>query len=307
MPTFNEIMEEFSKSGEFRPEHMNVGRTLRSEESDKFIDLVVTKCDFLQKITVEKCSKLEKDINVWEFIQEVLQRVPEGKDPEKYTGFGNVGKKLRLMDGTLFSFIPFSFYEDNARNPRLEGMIEGRLAGVYSLDLLRMGFVGVKDDYSAGFKTLNTGWIEKVKTATGSKKLNSADYEVSSGVVDWSALISATVRELDDIYKSSAVLVMNPTDHEEYAEQIGNRATAHPILFSGKSLTPLGYDIERVPHMPRGHLLFTPLKNLVFGHGRDIQRFRELSGVKRCVNYTVTSYFDYEVAVDAAAVIAWKK
>ena len=308
MPDFNVAMEHFRKAGEFRPEHINVGNTLRPEESDRYIDLLVKSNDFLKLITVEKCSRLIKDVNVWEFIQEVLQRVPEGDNPPKFTSFKNVGKQLHLAEATLFTFLGLSFFEDNQKNPKLESLIEGRLAVTYARDLVRMGFVGQKDDNSAGFRTLNKGWIELAKTATDSKKVNITDYEDADGVVDWSALLSGVIRELPEIYKGdSAALIMNRADHEEYAEQIGNRVAAHPVLFSGQPLTPLGYKIVLVDHMPRKHVLFTPLLNLVFGHGREVQRFRELSGVRRCVNYTVTSYFDYEVAVDEAAVLAWKQ
>ena len=146
--TFKELMEEFRKAGEFRPEHINVGRTLRPEESDRFIDLIVSSSDFLKRITVEKCGKLKRDVNVWEFVQEVLQRVPEGADPANYTNIKNVGKQLDLADGTLFGFIPLSFFEDNAKNPRIESVIQGMLSGVYSRDIVRMGFVGTADDNS---------------------------------------------------------------------------------------------------------------------------------------------------------------
>ena len=306
MANIKEIMEEFRKSGEFKPELINVGNTLRPEESSRFIDLIVAASDFLKRITVEKCSRLKKDVNVWDFIQETLQRVPEGKDPIDYTSLRNVGKQLDLADGTLFGFIPFSFLEDNAKNPRIESLVQNKLSGVYSRDVVRMGFVGTKDDNSGGFRTLNKGWIQLVKEASASKKVNVANYDAGSGSVDWSALLAEKIRSLPDIYKSdSAALIMTRADHEEYAEQIGNRVAAHPVLFSGKTLTPLGYDIVLVEHMPRKHVLFTPLKNLVFGHGRDIQRFREMSGVKRGINYTINSYFDYQVAVDEAAVIAW--
>ncbi len=306
MATIREIVEEFQKSGEFRPELINVGHTLRPEESNRFIDLIVSASDFLKRITVEKCSKLKKDVNVWEFVQEVMQRVPEGDDPSKYTSFKNVGKELSLVDGTLFSFIPLSFLEDNAKNRRIESVIEGRLSAVYGRDIVRMGFVGMKDDNSDGFRTLNKGWIQLLKEAQKSNKVDVAEYEDGSGVIDWSGLLSEIIRSLPDLYKSeSTAIVMNKADHEEYAEQIGNRVAAHPVLFSGKNLTPLGYDIVTISHMPRKHVMFTPLKNLVFGHGTEVKRFRELSGVKRCINYTINSYFDYEVAVDEAAVLAW--
>lgn len=307
MASYKAILEEFRKTGEFNPALINVGHTLRAEESSKFIDLVVTNSEFLKGITVEKCRRLKKDVNVWEFIQEVLQRVPEGDPPGKYTNFKNEGKQLDLADATLFSFVPLSFLEDNEDNKSIDSLIESRLAAIYARDVVRMGFVGIKDDYSSGFRTLNKGWLQLLKEAMTSNKIDLTDYEDSGGALDWSGVLSEAIRSLPEIYKSGATVVMNLADHEEYAEQVGNRMGAHPILFTGNKLTPLGYKIVTDEHMPQKHLLFTPMKNLVFGHGREVQRFRELSGVKRCINYTINSWFDYQVAVDEAAVIAWKQ
>ena len=306
MATIKEIVEEILKSGEFKPEMINVGTTLRAEESDRFYDLVRDNSDFMKLISIEKCSRLKKDVNVWEFIQEVLQRIPEGDEPDEFTNFKNVGKQLDLAEATLFSFIPLSFLEDNAKKPNIERMVEARLSSVYGRDVVRLGFVGEKDDNSNGFRTLNKGWVQLAKEAANASKVDVSEYEDSEGVVDWEELLSAMIKSLSKIYKSeSTAFVMNKADHEEYARQIGNRVAAHPILFSGDTLTPLGYKIVIQNDMPSKHVLFTPLKNLVFGHGTEVKRFRELSGVKRCINYTVTSYFDYQVAVDEAAVIAW--
>ncbi len=305
MARMREVVGEFLKSGEFKPEMINVGTTLRAEESDKFYDLVREDSDFLKLISVEKCSRLKKDVNVWEFIQEVLQRIPEGDEPDEFTGFKNAGKQLDLAEATLFSFLPLSFLEDNAKKPNIEGMIEKKLSGVYGRDVIRLGFLGTKDDNSGGFRTLNKGWIQLVKEAVKSPKVAVADYEDAEGVVDWEELLSAMIEKMPNIFKGKGTaLVMNQTDHEAYARQIGNRAAAHPVLFSGETLTPLGYKIVLQNDMPSKHVLFTPLKNLVFGHGTEVKRFRELSGVKRCIDYTVTSYFDYQVAVDEAAVLA---
>ena len=57
MANIKEIMEEFRKSGEFKPELINVGNTLRPEESSRFIDLIVAASDFLKRITVENFSR----------------------------------------------------------------------------------------------------------------------------------------------------------------------------------------------------------------------------------------------------------
>lgn len=303
---FKEIMEEFRKTGEFRPEMMNVGQTLRPQESNRYIDLLVKQSDFLAKITVERCARLTKDVNVWEFVQEVLQRVPEGTPPEKFTSISNVGKTLDLRPVQLFTNMPFSFYEDNADNPGIEGVIQSRLAGTFSRDIVRLGFLGTKDDYSNGFRTLHTGWLELMKVAANSKKINTNDYDNGQGITNWPELIAAVIRELSELYKGdSCSLIMNRSDYEQYAQQIGNMNGAFSVLFMGNTLTPHGYKIELVEHMPRGCVVFTPLRNLVFGHGRDIQRMREVRGTKRCVDYTVNSYIDYVVAVDEAAVIAW--
>ena len=89
--SFGAIMEEFRKTGEFSPELVNVGGTLRPQETEKFIDLVVKSSPILSRVTVDRSQKLTKDVNVWELLRGVLQRVPQGTEPTEYTKFGNVG------------------------------------------------------------------------------------------------------------------------------------------------------------------------------------------------------------------------
>ena len=126
--SFKAIMEEFRKTGEFSPELVNIGGTLRPQETDRFIDLVVKGNPILSRVTVDRAQKLTKDVNVWELLRGVLQRVPQSTEPTNYTKFGNVGKKLEMKDAQLFARIPFDYLRDNQHRPGLENMVSGRLA-----------------------------------------------------------------------------------------------------------------------------------------------------------------------------------
>lgn len=105
---------------------MNIGQTPRPQELNRYIYLLVKQSDFLAEITVEKCARLTKDINVWEFVQKVLQRVLDETPPEKFTSLSNVGKKLALSDVQIFTNMPFSLY---ANNPSIEDPEPARLSG----------------------------------------------------------------------------------------------------------------------------------------------------------------------------------
>lgn len=58
-------------------------------------------------------------------------------------------------------------------------------------------------------------------------------------------------------------------------------------------------------NMPSKTVIFTPMANLVYGVNTNVERYRELSGTKRAIDYTYDSSFDFQVAVDDAAVIGY--
>lgn len=307
----SEILEHFEKAGEFSPEMINVGGTLRPQETDKFIDLVVGRSPILSMVTVDRSDRLIKDVNVWDFLQEVLVRVPEGDEPKNFTSLKNVGKQLHMLPAQLYSKIPFSFLRDNKHRSNIEALVAGKLAELYGNDIVRLAFVGEDDDYVAGhatkgvFSHLNKGWVKLIKGAAASHKLNTTDYSTASGM-DWAGLFAAMLDALPDKYKTNTVkFIVNKGDCEQYAQQIGQLSGAFTLLLSGKAPEYLGYEIIAVNEMPKNTVILTPMPNLIYGVNTTMERYRELSGEKRAISYTYDSNFDYQVAVDDAAVLAY--
>lgn len=309
--TLREIAVEIAKSdGALTPEKVNIGGTLRAEQSNKWINLIVSKSPILSLVTVDKSSKLKKDVNVREFITGVLQRIPQGTEPSKHTSFSNVGKELDMKAAQLYAHITFDYLRDNKDNPGLENEAAAYLAEVYSRDITKLAFVGENDDYTDGdptkgkFEHLNKGWPQLIKDASGSHKVNISDY--ISDNVSWTAFLSAMIAEMPAVYKSDKCrLLMNSSDYEDYCYQVGNLNEAVGILISGQVKEFLGYKIEVVPDMPKQTVIFTPLPNLVYGVNTNVERYRELKGTKRVIDYTYDSAFDFQVAVDDAAVIGY--
>lgn len=306
-----EILEHFEKAGEFSPEMINVGGTLRPQETDKFIDLVVGRSPILSMVTVDRSDRLIKDVNVWDFLQEVLVRIPEGTKPTDFTALSNVGKQLHMLPAQLFSKIPFSFLRDNKHRSNIETLVAGKLAEIYGNDIVRLAFLGVADDYLKGdatrgvFSHLNKGWVRLIKDASGSHKIDTAGYSTSSGM-DWTGLFGAMLEALPDMYKTSTVkFLVNRGDCEQYAQQIGQLSGAFSLLLSGKAPEYLGYEIVAINEMPKGTVILTPMPNLIYGVNTTMERFRELKGDERAISYTYDSNFDYQVAVDDAAVLAY--
>ena len=308
--SFKAMMEEFRKAGEFTPEMVNIGGVVRPEETDRFIDLVVKGNPILSRVTVDRARKLTKDVNVWELLRGVLQRVPQGTKPDKFTSFKNVGKKLEMKDAQLFSHIPMDYLRDNQHRPGLESMVGSRLAETYGNDVTLLAFTGTADDFAGkAFDKLNKGWPQLLKDASDSHKVDVSDHTGGTpAAVNWEGLFSAMVEQLPDVYKGDkTVFLMSRGDAELYQRQIGQMVGGLGHLLSKQNLTYLGYEIVPLNEMPRGHVIFTPLPNLVYGVNTSMERYREYSGEERCIKYTFDSSFDFQVAVDDAAVIAWDK
>lgn len=308
-----ELAEEIQKTGELTPSSVYVGGTLRAEQSNRWIDLIVSKSPILSMVSVDKSSKLKKDVNVREFITGVLQRVPQGTDPSTYTKFANVGKQLDMLDAQLFAQVTLDYLRDNQDKPTLENDTAAYLADVYARDITKLAFTGIAEDYSLTddskklFTHLNKGWPQLLKEATGTHKVDINDY-ITSGTVNWASFLNAVITALPEIYKSgSCRILMNTADYEEYCSQIGSMTGAVNFLISGQVKQYLGYTIEVVQVMPSKTIIFTPLANLVYGVNTNVERYRELSGTKRAINYTYDSSFDFQIAVDDAAVIGYSR
>lgn len=312
--TLKEIAAEIAKGdGALTPELVNIGGTMRPENSNKWINLVVSKSPILSKVTVDRSSKLKKDVNVREFITGVLQRVPQGTEPSKFTSFSNVGKELDMKAAQLCSYITFDYLRDNKDRPGLENEAAVYLAEIYSRDVTKLAFVGEYDDYTNGdavrgvFEHLNKGWPQLLKEAADSHKIDITDY-IANGSVSWTTFLNTVITAMPAIYKSdSCVILMNTSDYEDYCYQVGNLTGAVSLLITGGVKNFLGYRIEVVPNMPEHHVIFTPLANLVYGVNTTIEKYRELKGTRRVIDYTFDSAFDFQVAVDDAAVIGYDK
>ncbi len=64
-----------------------------------------------------------------------------------------------------------------------------------------------------------------------------------------------------------------------------------------------GHSIETHPLLPSGQVLFTPMKNLIYGLHTEIKRDRAWHSRRRALEYTFDMAFDFEVAVKQFAVL----
>ncbi|MCP4702385.1 MAG: hypothetical protein GY862_36815, partial [Gammaproteobacteria bacterium] len=101
--------------------------------------------------------------------------------------------------------------------------------------------------------------------------------------------------------------VMNTKDALAYAEEIGLHVTGKADLADVMHLNFLGKKIVPNPYFPPGHILFTPLKNLVFGVNNVIRRDRFYHTVKRVLQYVFDWQIDYGIAVYKAVVLGMPK
>lgn len=309
---FREIMEAFRKSGEFSPEVINVGGVLTPEQSNSFIDLAVSGSPILSRVTVDRSRKLTKDVDVYSLLRRVLQRVPQGSGAAEFTSFQNVGKRLDMKSAQLFARILFDFLRDNQDRPNLEQLVNARLSKGYGDDVALLAFTGIADDYDPAdpakkvFERLNEGWPQLAKAASGSHKVPVADHQSGTpAVTNWSGLLGAMVAALPNVYKGSdTVFIMSRSDAELYQQQIGGIVGGLSYLLKREDLSFLGYEVVALNEMPSGTVLLTPLANLVWGVNTEVERYREVSGEKRCITYTFDSSFDFQIALDDAVVVA---
>ncbi|MDO5562521.1 MAG: hypothetical protein Q4F74_02810 [Synergistaceae bacterium] len=308
---FQKMAEAIAKSGELTAGSLNIGGTLRPEQATRVIDLLVDGSDILKRVTVERSRKLKKEVDVFSIGTKVLTRVPQGQDPTEFVSQSNVGPTLDMKSHQLFGRVLFDALRDNKDDPRYESKVLNEWIKVWARDITRLAFTGTHDDYDITdvtkkiFEHLNIGWPALLKASASSHKVDIADY-TSNGVVDRIAYLGACVRALPDEYRSEDCKILMPSsDHLEYQDQIGEQNGGVFVLVTGGVKQRLSYEILPQRYMTSGEVIFCPLANLVYGVNTEIERYREVKGSKRCVDYTFDAADDFQIALPDAAVIGY--
>lgn len=294
------ILQEFIK-GNISATDVSVGGVLRPEAANKFIDLVIEQSNFLKMITVERTRKIKKDINVLDIANRVLVRVPEGSEPTdaQKAGIINKGKTLSCLPVQLFETVLFSTIDDNQDNPNFEDGLVSMFAKKFANELEDLAFNGIGEDGS-NFLNLNKGFVALAKEYTNTKKVDVGT--LSSGYVN---ALKAVLDAQENKFYAKSVLIMSEKDHRGLVLELGNKPSGVGYLVQGGIPSFLGKPIITNPYMPDNHVLFAPLDVFVFGIVRDIERYREVRGTKRCIDYTYNINCDYELAIDESVVIGY--
>lgn len=100
------------------------------------------------------------------------------------------------------------------------------------------------------------------------------------------------------------VLIMNPADADAYFREIAAPVTGSALIADSPLRRFEGRAIEGVDDMPRGKVMFTPLKNLVHGIHVDVKRDKAYHQRKRALEFTFDMAVDYEIAVKEYCVVA---
>lgn len=286
------------------PTDLANGGELTAQGAEKLISMLFED-KFLAKITTERMKRLTKDVDVVDMQRRRLVRVPEGDEASNgdLTSASEHGAKLIALEAQLFAFVKKSFLRENADNPQLLKLVEKMFQTLLGNDLVELGFVGVSDDgvgadRDAKFLRLNKGWLQIARDADAAQKLN-----IDPATDNWVPTLSAIVDAADARWKGDSVLLMNPKDADAYSREINAPVTGHETATMAPANSFEGKPIERHASMPEGSVLFTPLKNLVFGAHTDVQRSREYKNAKRGIEYVFDMSFDYEIAVKQAVVL----
>lgn len=303
----NQKMEDFVAlaKGLIGPTDLANGGTLTPQRADRLISMIF-KDDFLSKITTIKMARLERELDAIDVAARQLVRVPQGKEPsdDQTANAGEHGSMLRALTVQLFPTLTLDFLRENKDNPKLVQMVEAAFMTRLRNDLVDLGFNGENDDsgganQAAKFLRLNKGWIKVAEEADDAPKV-----DIDPATDGWKATLAAIMNGGDERWREMSTFVMNLADADAYAEELGAHVTGTPLTADSPLRRYNGLPIEANPRMPRGKVLFTPLKNLAHGVHTTVQTDKEYHKRKRALEYTYDMAVDYEIAVKQACVLA---
>lgn len=284
--------------GAISPSDIRPGGELRPEVARKLVSLVVGS-DFLKKVTTRSMKSLKADGAVIDIANRSLRRTPTGTEPGENdkTGIDNFAYELHAEDCDLYTDVAVSWLRDNQDNPNLLADLEKAFGTRIQSELVDLAFNGLGTGADP-FLKLNKGWIEIAKGNAQAQKL-----DIDPATDGWIDSLAAVIELLPEQFLAQSVLIMNPKDADRYSIEVGKFTQNKDAIANETQSGVIGYQVERVPFMPRGHVLFTPLKNLVFGLNQDITRHREFKPRKKVIEYTWNLFADFEIAAKQAVVL----
>ena len=287
------------------PNDLANGGQLSPARSARLISMIFADT-FLSKISTYRMVRLEQNADVLDIGRRQLVRVAQGAEPaDSQTGkAAEYGCVLRALAVQLFPTLTLDFLRANKDNPQLPAEVERGFATRLTNDLVDLGFNGVKDDGSGStqaekFLNLNKGWVQVAREASNTPK-KAIDPETDT----WVGSLASIQETSDDRYRDRSAFLMNLADADAYALELGAHVTGTALTADSPLRRFQGRPIEAHPLMPKGHVLFTPLKNLAFGVHTDIHSDKEYHKRKRVLEYTFDQAVDYEIPVKQAAVLA---
>ena len=287
------------------PNDLANGGQLSPQRAAKLITMIFADA-FLGKITTVRMDRLERNIDAIDVASRQLVRVPQGAEPsaDQTPNAGEHGSVLRALAVQLFPTLTLDFLRANKDNPQLLKEVETAFGTLLTNDLVDLGFNGIGDGGAGAnqeekFLNLNKGWLQIAREADDAPKI-----EIDPEVDNWQASLGAIMDQGDERWRQTSAFVMNLADADAYARELGGHVTGTPLTADSPLRRYQGRPIEAHPRMPRGRVMFTPLKNLVFGVHTDIHQEREYHKRKRVLEYTFDKAVDYEIAVKQALVLA---
>ncbi|MCT4608653.1 MAG: P2 family phage major capsid protein [Pelagimonas sp.] len=286
------------------PNDLANGGEMSPQQAAKLISLVAADT-FLSKIDTVMMVRLERDVDAIDIGRRQLVRVPQGTEPsaDQTANASEHGGVLRALPVQLFPTLKLDFLRANADNPKLVQALEKGFAIRLANDLVDLGFNGQNDTAEGAtrdekFLNLNKGWIKLAQESAHTKKL-----DIDPATDTWQATLGAIMDQSDDRWRETSTFVMNTADADAYARELGGHVTGTPLTADSPLRRYQGRPIEAHAMCPRGHVMFTPIKNLAHGIHKEVHRDKEYHKRRRCLEYTFDMAVDYEIGVKEALVL----
>lgn len=283
------------------PEALRFGGTLIPEAANQFITMLFED-PFLDQVTRRPMSRINSEGGVIDIPNRGLQNWPEGTEPSNKQGAVNHNYKLTAKPTKLPVDLGYSFFIDNQDNPNLRTELENAFVSRIRGELTDLAFNGDEavdgGDPDHAFLSLNDGWL---KIAAN----NNSVHKVAINPDDdgWVDSLDKVLEPMPALYRPNAKFVMNTTDGDKYALEIGRHVTGGSALANERAAALIGYPIGKNAFQRLKHVLLTNPKNLVFGVAQDIKKSVEDRPRLSCFQFTWEMWVDFDIAVKTGTVL----
>lgn len=293
-----------------------IGGALTAQQTEAWFTNVRDKSEFLKRVSMRLRSKLSGNTGFISVGDNLFGRTAEGTEIGASNPETKKFSQYMLLPLDLRVPIGYSVIDDNPEHGLLEKINAVLDQGVAN-SLQNLAINGTLDDFSAGFLTLNKGWMTLAKASATTKKVlltvagNPTEAATGLKFINHDKTVRRMLQELPQEHRDRAVVLMSDDDRLARIDEVlaatdgAARVIAEAALSAEQKYQCGGKPVLTPHNWPDNFMMMTTPENLEIDVHSTVRRDIINRPERKSVDYVYSMYADMEIIHHDETVISY--